>query len=679
MRPITCPRVRPALGRCASAIRHTSGRISTQLGRGRRAASRSVSFGGEGPGGEREAPGCLARLLLFILSGFGLRPFMRSLNDAYGWRYSASVVAQYGLNQGAGMNLLLLSIKFYAFSALKIETAEWGRLQGFSAIPWQLKALFGILSDTLAVRGLHRSPYLILGGLLGFTGALMLTVLPASMLPAAGLALLLLLCNLNVAMGDVVVDATIAVKCREVPERAAQLQSLSWGAFGLFGAVAVACGGYMVEYASPRLPFGLSAGCACAVLVPAALGWLERREGSARPWFRCVMSELCADRTGSLVLLAALIVGVYSVALGTIQLAIGGSNPTAVAAITVAGNCTLCVLLYAVLRRVDAVMAKAILFAFLRGAIVPSTEILFAWSHDPSKGDTRCWTEDECEAEFCPSNTTDILPVDWEQADFRAAENTTCYVDPLSTTELVCGWSKAREYPCLQPSVYSWLGVASMLSIVAGTTLYSSYFVRWRFRTMLASAQLFLALTGIVDLIFVTRLWASWLPDWALILFGDTVFTTIVDRLGDMAFFIFCAKLCPPKVEGSMFALQMGLSNFGSNAGLYLGTAILEIFYPKLHAPEFEGLTSYITLRSALRLLPILLVPFLVPRGRPSDSAKELGAGQAITAEADEEEQGVEEKTDLSHRTSVEAGDEEAAAADDNDDVDDSNAAEQKV
>jgi len=146
-----------------------------------------------------------------------------------------------------------------------------------------------------------------------------------------------------------------------------------------------------------------------------------------------------------------------------------------------------------------------------------------------------------------------------------------------------------------------------------------------------------------------------------------------------MAFFIFCAKLCPPKVEGSMFALQMGLSNFGSNAGLYLGTAILEIFYPKLHAPEFEGLTSYITLRSALRLLPILLVPFLVPRGRPSDSAKELGAGQAITAEADEEEQGVEEKTDLSHRTSVEAGDEEAAAADDNDDVDDSNAAEQKV
>ena len=68
-----------------------------------------------------------------------------------------------------------------------------------------------------------------------------------------------------------------------------------------------------------------------------------------------------------------------------------------------------------------------------------------------------------------------------------------------------------------------------------------------------------------------------------------------------------------------------------------------------------------------------------MPRGRPSDSAKELGAGQAITAEADEEEQGVEEKTDLSHRTSVEAGDDEAAAADDNDDVDDSNTAEQKV
>jgi len=30
------------------------------------------------------------------------------------------------------------------------------------------------------------------------------------------------------------------------------------------------------------------------------------------------------------------------------------------------------------------------MFAFLRGAVVPSTEIIFEWAHDPVGDDTRC-------------------------------------------------------------------------------------------------------------------------------------------------------------------------------------------------------------------------------------------------------------------------------------------------
>ena len=63
-------------------------------------------------------------------------------------------------------------------------------------------------------------------------------------------------------------------------------------------------------------------------------------------------------------------------------------------------------------------------------------------------------------------------------------------------------------------------------------------------------------------------------PD-ELFVFGDEVVATVIDRLNAMPFFIFAAKLCPPTVEGSMYALFMGLSNFGAGAGQYLGSSLL--------------------------------------------------------------------------------------------------------
>ena len=108
-----------------------------------------------------------------------------------------------------------------------------------------------------------------------------------------------------------------------------------------------------------------------------------------------------------------------------------------------------------------------------------------------------------------------------------------------------------------------------------------------------------------------------------------------------MPFFIFAAKLCPPAVEGSMFAMFMGLSNFGSYAGRYVGSSLL-LLLGGVKAPDFEGLRTYVILRSIMRLIPICLVPLLVPRGSPRDTARAMGAGPALVgdeqaAESDED------------------------------------------
>ena len=64
-----------------------------------------------------------------------------------------------------------------------------------------------------------------------------------------------------------------------------------------------------------------------------------------------------------------------------------------------------------------------------------------------------------------------------------------------------------------------------------------------------------------------------------------------------MPFLIFAAKLCPPKVEAAMFALFMGLSNFGTITGYYVGSGMLSLF-GGVEAPEFNHLGFFVVVRS---------------------------------------------------------------------------------
>jgi len=276
--------------------------------------------------------------------------------------------------------------------------------------------------------------------------------------------------------------------------------------------------------------------------------------------------------------------------------------------ITILGNCALCLGLFGMLTHVDRCLARAIVYVFLQGALVPTSQILFEWSHDPArsgvgaKQDNRCYTVEQCAS---------------------------LAVGDASTLELPCGWARARGAPCISPMVFSWAGVVGSLALLGGTALYTSCFQGWTFRRIIALSQVLLIFVNLLDLVWVLRLnIALGIPD-ELFILGDEVLADIIERLNAMPFLIFAAKLCPTAVEASMFALFMGLSNFGAFAGQYLGSGVLKAL-GGVTKPDFAGLTSYVLLRSGMRILPLLLVPFLVPLGTPRDTAEEMGAAAGV-------------------------------------------------
>ncbi|KAH8058225.1 BT1-like protein [Aureococcus anophagefferens] len=84
--------------------------------------------------------------------------------------------------------------------------------------------------------------------------------------------------------------------------------------------------------------------------------------------------------------------------------------------------------------------------------------------------------------------------------------------------------------------------------------------------------------------------------------------------------FVLAAKLCPANVEATLFALLMGLSNFGSVVGIYNGVALLHLF-GGVDAPEFPRLSAFVATRTLCYLAPFALVFVLVPAGGPDDDA----------------------------------------------------------
>ena len=249
---------------------------------------------------------------------------------------------------------------------------------------------------------------------------------------------------------------------------------------------------------------------------------------------------------------------------------------------------------------------------------------MFEWSHAPaaSSQDSRCFSEVQCEELRAEAALPDSAAHSTEPGQL------------LGTPAMPCGWARSRNAPCLSPFVMASVSVLAFVGTACASYLYSHTFQRYSYRSMLTATQLVLLLVNMLDLVWVLRLnQRVGISDLAFVL-GDEALGGVIGGLNLMPFLVYAAKLCPSAVEASMFAIFMGMSNLGNDTGLYMGSGLLR-FLGGVAAPDFDRLPDYIFWRSCARVLPIMLVPLLVPRGSPSDTAESMGAGIGVTGDDD--------------------------------------------
>ncbi|MCO5558709.1 hypothetical protein L7F22_012295 [Adiantum nelumboides] len=430
--------------------------------------------------------------------------WLQMLQNAFGAPFMSVIVIVYGISQGYVGTVRTLATNYYWKDVQKLQPAASQAFEAFIGMPWNIKPLYGLISDTFPIGGFQRWPYL---AICGVAGACCLWILSLLSAPSPWLATLLMasvaLCT---AIPDVVVDAAVAEQSRNRPNLASDLQSLSWGSLSIGGLVGCVVSGPAVHSFGPRGSF-LLISVAPLLLLVAAWAIPEKRlpKGLDRARFGNLMKTLQLFKE-------------------TLK------NPA---------------------------IWRPALYVYLARTLCPDiSESMFYWFTDPVAG------------------------------------------------------------PGFSEQFIGLVGGIGYLAMFVGVGLYNCWFRFYALRTMFLWPQIAYALMGLSDTIIVNR-WnlRVGIPDHAFVI-GDETLTDVIGRLQLIPFMVLSARLCPPGIEGTVFAFLMSVSNFGATCASWNGAFLLHQL--NVRREDYSSLWLAVVIRSLLRLTPPLFL-FLLPLGTVDD------------------------------------------------------------
>jgi len=156
--------------------------------------------------------------------------------------------------------------------------ADIGTFMALLGVPWMLKPIYGLLSDLLPIRGLHRRPYLVTCALLSALG-LVWAWAAGDRIPYGVLLVALLVPSVGIAFSDVVVDALMVEKGQPLG-LTGRLQSIQWACIYVASIGAGWVGGQLAGSGRPDLGFAI---CGGVMFGSGALAWVAVREEPRPP------------------------------------------------------------------------------------------------------------------------------------------------------------------------------------------------------------------------------------------------------------------------------------------------------------------------------------------------------------------------------------------------------------
>ncbi|KAF7112241.1 hypothetical protein RHSIM_RhsimUnG0251600 [Rhododendron simsii] len=510
--------------------------------------------------------------------------WMQRLRIAFGTSFLWLVCLIY-FTQGF-RSFVWTAVSYQLKDRLQLSPSASQLVSSIAFFPWSIKPLYGyasdffsietalfaeflfknILSDCIPIRGRKRVPYLVIATVLSLLPWLILGQVSSLRSSRMPLMIILTVQNLGSAMADVVVDAMIAEAVRvERASFAGDLQSLSWMVMALGGICGSSLGGYALSNLQIETIFLLFS------ILPAiqlfSCGWVNEDSISGKDLPN--YSKISHEENGN------------NTTFDAANFSVEKSKSTS--------------------RR-----KKIRKNSNKRSDITSKFQV-------PEKGGLLVsqWFQSLRTATYSLLRAFRqpiiLRPMTW----FLLANVT---VPNLSTIMFYY----QTEFLNLEASFLGTTRVVGWLGLMLGTFVYNRHLKKMKLRKILMWAHVGLSVLGVLDMVLVSRTNAALgVSDKVMVLCGSAL-SDAVNQFKFMPFLILSGQLCPPGIEGTLFALFMSINNFGSTLGSFVGAGLASFL--NISSGSFDNLLLGVGIQVICTFIPIAFL-FLIPKEATGISA----------------------------------------------------------
>ncbi|CAN8301880.1 unnamed protein product [Cochlearia groenlandica] len=430
--------------------------------------------------------------------------------------------------------------------------------------PWSIKPLYGIISDCIPIGGKKRTPYLVISTVLSLVPWLLLGLDSTARSSSLYLMIFLTVQNLGSAMADVVVDAMIAEAVRlEKASFAGDLQSISWFAMAVGGICGSLLGGYALTNLKIETIFLLFTVLPALQLLSCAL--VQEIPAGVEPLAEVLDSNEFEEESND---------NYIDTKKSNTRRRKGKKNKKKKGRKgTVNG-----------MSETTKKQSKSLASRLFQSLKAATLELIRAFKQPII-----------------------LRPMAW----FFIAHIT---VPNLSTVMFYY----QTEVLKLEASFLGTARVVGWLGLMLGTFIYNRYLTNMTLRKSLLFAHIGLSITILLDMVLVSRANVGYgVTDKTMVLFGSALGDAI-NQLKFMPFLILSGRLCPPGIEGTLFALFMSINNLGNTVGSFMGAGLASIL--GISSGSFENMFMGLGIQVLCTYIPVLFL-FLIPKEATGVSA----------------------------------------------------------
>ncbi|MFY7806692.1 MAG: folate/biopterin family MFS transporter [Limnoraphis robusta] len=160
-----------------------------------------------------------------------------------------------------------------------------------------------------------------------------------------------------------------------------------------------------------------------------------------------------------------------------------------------------------------------------------------------------------------------------------------------------------------QPEFLGRVRLVTSIASLLGVFLFQRFFKTVPFRKIFAWSTIFSSLLGMTTLLLVTHANRALGIDDYWFSLGDSLILTVIGQIAYMPVLVLAARLCPPGVEATLFALLMSVSNLAGLLSYESGALLTHLF--GVTENQFDNLWLLVILTNISTLLPLPFINWL--------------------------------------------------------------------